>query len=81
MTRDKLYEYIDCGNEIEFCFNGRMYSITYGIFNGKELISFCEFDQETTEVESFEDLLAVTREGHTVLQMWESLREEDVWIY
>jgi hypothetical protein len=26
---------------------------TYGIFNDKELISFCEFDQETTEVESF----------------------------
>lgn len=81
MTVDKLKDYIECGNEIEFKFNGKDYSITYGTFDGKEMISFCEFYQETTEVSTFEDLLEVSRDGATVLQMWESLSEDDVWIY
>ena len=29
----------------------------------------------------FEELLKVTRDNVTVLQMWESLTEKDVWIY
>ena len=81
MTVDKLRDYIECGNEIEFKFNGKDYSITYGTFDGKEKISFCEFYQETTEVDTFEDLLEVSRDGVSVLQMWESLSEDDVWIY
>lgn len=81
MTVDNLKDYIECGNEIEFMYNGKKYSITYGIFDGKEMISFCEFYQETTEVDTFEDLLEVSRDGVSVLQMWESLSEDDVWIY
>ena len=81
MTKELLAEYVECGNEIEFKFNDRMYSITYGVIGEKEVISFCEFYKETTEVETFEQLLNVTRDGITVLQMWESLTEEDVWIY
>ena len=81
MTVDKLKDYIECGNEIEFKFNGKDYSITYGTFDGKEKISFCEFYQETTEVSTFEELLEVSRDGATVLQMWESLSEDDAWIY
>lgn len=81
MTKDLLQEYVDCGREIEFKYNDKMYSITYGIIDEKEVISFCEFYKETTEIETFEELLEVSREGVTVLQMWESLTEEDVWIY
>ena len=46
-----------------------------------EFISFCEFYKEPTDVFTFDELVKVTREGTTVLQMWESLTEEDVWIY
>ncbi len=81
MTKDLLKEYIDCGREIEFKYNDKMYSITYGISDNEEVISFCEFDKETTEVESFDELLEVSRDGVTVLQMWEHLTEDDVWIY
>ena len=40
MTKDLLADYIECGREIEFKYNGKMYSITYGIIEGKEVISF-----------------------------------------
>ena len=81
MTKEMLADYVECGNEIEFKFNNKMYSITYGIVDEKEVISFCEFYKETTEVESFDELIKVSRDGRTVLQMWEFLSEEEVWIY
>lgn len=81
MTKQELFNYIEHGRVIEFIFQSRKYSITYGIIEGKEVISFCEFYQETTEVETAEELINVTREGVTVLQMLESLTEEDIWIY
>ena len=81
MTKELLAEYIEHGREIEFKYNGKMYSITYGFINGREVTSFCEFYKETTEVETFDQLLKVSRDGVTVLEMWESLAEEDIWIY
>ena len=81
MNKDLLKDYVDCGREIEFKFNNKMYSITYGIIDDEEVISFCEFYKETTEVKTFNELIEVTRDGVTVLQVWESLTEEDVWIY
>ena len=81
MTKQELFDYIEQGREIEFTFQNKKYSITYGVIEGKEVISFCEFYQETTEVETAEELVNVKREGVTVLQMLESLTEEDIWIY
>lgn len=81
MTKDILKEYVDCGREIEFKYNEKMYSITYGIIDAEEVISFCEFYKETTEVKTFDELIEVSRDGVTLLQMWESLTEENVWIY
>ena len=80
MTKDLLKEYVDCGREIEFKYSDKMYSITCGIIDDEEVISFCEFYKETTEVKTFEELIEVIRDGSTVLQMWESLTEENVWI-
>ena len=57
------------------------YSITYGRIDGKDVISFCEFYKETTEVETAEELLSVERDGISVLSMLQSLKEKDIWIY
>ena len=81
MTKELLKDYIDCGREIEFKYNEKMYSITYSPADQEDFISFCEFYKEPTNVKTFEELLEVSRDGVTVLQMWESLTEEDVWIY
>ncbi len=78
---DQLREYVSEGREIEFKFNGKKYSITYGVTDGKNVISFCEFYQETTEVESVDELIKVERDGVTVLHMLESITEDDIWIY
>ena len=81
MNLDQLREYVSQGREIEFQFSGKKYSITYGVISGKEVISFCEFYQETTEVETVDELIKVERDGVTVLHMLESITEEDIWIY
>ena len=66
---------------MEFALQDRKYSITCGVIEGREVVSLCELYQETTEVETAEELINVTREGVTVLQMMESLTAEDIWIY
>lgn len=81
MNLDQLREYVSEGREIEFKFNGKKYSITFGVIDDKDVISFCEFYQETTEVETVDELIKVERDGVTVLQMLESITEEDIWIY
>ena len=81
MNKQQLTDYVSQGREIEFQYQGKKYSITYGVIDGKEVISFCEFYQETTEVETVDELIKVERDGITVLQMLESITEEDIWIY
>lgn len=81
MSRDELKKLVDEGHEIEFDYNGKKYSITYGELNGKEVISFCEFYKETTEVDTFEKLCEVKRDGKTVIEMMNSITEKDMWIY
>ncbi len=81
MTKELLKDYIDCGREIEFKYNKKMYSITYSPADQEDFISFCEFYKEPTNVKTFEELLEIVRDEVTVLQMWESLTEEDIWIY
>ena len=81
MSRDELLDYLDSGREIEFKWNGKMYSITYGRINGRRVISFCEFYKESTEVETPDELLKVERNNTTVLDMLQALTEDDIWIY
>ena len=81
MDMQTLSEYIYQGREIEFEYKGEKYSITYGISDGKEVISFCRFYQETTEVTSVDELIKVERDGVAVLAMLESLTEDKIWIY
>lgn len=85
MTKEYLKDLIAHGHEIEFEYKGNWYSITYGDedtpYEGQ--ISFCEFYKEPTDVDTFDELCEVTRDGVTVLEMWESLIEDesDYFIY
>ena len=81
MTKQELLDYIKHGREIEFRYDGKMYSITYGTINGKHVIFFCEFYKETTEVEKPEEVADIARNGITVIEMLSSVSEEDIWIY
>ncbi len=81
MTREELKKIIEEGHEIEFEYNEKKYSITYGEIKGKEVISFCEFYKETTEVSTFEELCEVQRDGVRVIDMITSITMDDIWVY
>lgn len=81
MTKKELQKYIIQGDEIEFEYDNKRFSITYGEFNGEDMISFCEFYRETTEVKSIEELLKIERYGVTVENMLASCAEENILIF
>ena len=81
MTKAELTNYISRGNEIEFTYGGKRYSITYNENDPAHPISFCEFYKETSDVKDVEELARVQHEGVTVLEMLESLTEKEIWIF
>lgn len=81
MSKEELVDLINHGHEIEFQFGGKKYSITYGQIENKEVISFCEFYQYTTEVSTVDELLSVERGGMTVEEMIATITDNDVWIF
>ncbi|MBQ4289471.1 MAG: hypothetical protein II749_05910 [Clostridia bacterium] len=85
MSFKELVEYVLIGDEIEFSYKGRMYSITYYYPNddiNNCFISFCEFYKETTEVRTpYELWNNVSRDGVTVGEMLSSISKDDIYIY
>lgn len=81
ITKELLAEYVACGREIEFKYNNKMYSITYYTSDQEDYISFCEFYKDPTDVKTFDELIAVSQDGVSVLEMWETLTEDDIWVY
>ena len=78
MKKEELKEYIETGREIEFEYKGKWYSITYFNRNKKrDYISFCEFYKTPVNVSNFKDLCNIKYNGTKVIDMWESLSEED----
>ncbi len=81
MTKGQLFKNISEGHEIEFEYNEKKYSITYSPSWENPYISFCEFYEYTSDVQTPEELIKVERDGVTVLQMLESLPEDKIWIH
>ena len=81
MSVPEFIALVDEGHEIEFIYEGRKYSVTYGEINGKEVISFCEFYNDSIEIETVNELLDIVYDDKKVSDMVASLTEDDVWIY
>jgi hypothetical protein len=81
MKTEELIELINDGREIEFRYKGKKFSITYGYIDGEEVISFCEFYKDSTEVKSVEELLEIRRSDHSVKEMMNQISENDIWIF
>lgn len=81
MRISELKDYIEFGNEIEFIYKDKKYSITYGTIKGEDVISFCEAYKESVEVKTVDELLDLNYNGISVKEMKESLTEEDTWIF
>ena len=81
MTKQEIVELMNSGREIEFVYDQKKYSITYGVVNGVEVISFCEFYKESTEVETVDELLKLKRYGVSVEEMFLSVTADNIWIF
>ena len=81
MSIDVLINYINNGREIEFEYGGKRFSITYGEVRGRDVISFCEFYKESIEVDTVDELFNIPIYGKKLSDIWESLTEENVWIF
>lgn len=81
MNKQELENLIEYGHEIEFTWHNKNFSITYGIKNDKECISFCEFYKETTEVNSVGELCQIKRYNTKVIDMLESITDKDITIF
>lgn len=81
MSISEFINLVDEGHEIEFVYEGRKYSVTYGEINEKEVISFCEFYRDSIEAETVNELLDIVYDNKKVSDMVASLKEDDVWIY
>jgi len=84
MNIEILKNFICYGNEIEFNYKNKMFSITYGDdleHKSDYIISFCEFDQKPVNVRTVDDLLAVEWNGDSIEDIWKNLKESDIWIY
>ena len=69
--------------EIEFEYNNKKYSITYCGEGDKrkDKISFCEFYQKPTNVETVEELLELRIEGLTLEEILSKVSDEAIYIY
>ena len=78
MTKEELFQLTEVeGNEIEFKYQDKWYSITYCEYEtNKYGFSFCEFYQEPIDVRSFDELINIKYNGATVMEMLETLNEE-----
>ena len=81
MTKQEIVELVNSGREIEFVYDQKKYSITYGVVNVVEVISFCEFYKESTEVETVDELLKLKRYGVSVEEMFLSITADNIWIF
>jgi len=82
MSIELLKEYVDFGREIEFQYRGKNFSVTYAtIAPMGHIISFCEFYQKPVDVKTVDELLQAKWNGEKFADIWESLTEEDIWIY
>lgn len=80
MKKEELKKIIEEGHEIEFEYKNKKYSITYGEINGEEVISFCEFDKDTVEVKTFDELLSVRYNDFVFGDILENIKDDKTWI-
>lgn len=81
MTKGRLAKYVSQGNEIEFVYKEKNYSITYATTDGVDCISFCEFYSDTLDVPDVDTLWDSEYHGMAVSDIISSLTIYDMWIY
>lgn len=74
-------KWIETGNEVEFSYSGKRYSVTYGIKeNGNEYISFCEFYKPDTEFIDADDFINNSKIDNIPLrEIWKDVVDIEIF--
>lgn len=80
MKKEELLRLINEGHEIEFTYKDKDYSISYGVIDGIDVISFCEVYNESKEVSVIDDLLKMQYNDFILQDIIEELDEDSIWI-
>ena len=81
MTTVDIKDQLEHGREIEFNYNGKRYSFTFGEIDGKKVIAFCEFNKPDIEFDTIDEILAAEYDGFKIAEVIESLSDEDIDIF
>ena len=81
MKKVYLIKLIEEGHEIEFEYKDKKYSICYGVIDNEDVISFCEFNKESKEVKTVEELLSLRYNDFILEDILDSINEEKVWVF
>ena len=81
MKKEYLMQLINEGHEIEFEYNGKRYSICYGMIDDEEVISFCEFYKDSKEVKTIESLLQLQYNDFVVENILECIEDDKIWVF
>ena len=81
MKKEYLTQLINEGHEVEFEYNGKKYSICYGIIDDEEVISFCEFYKDSKEVKTIEELLQLQYHDFIVEDILNYIEDDKVWVF
>ena len=81
MNKEELLQILKDGEEIEFKYNDKMFSITFFNDNGKAKISFCEFYKEPIDVDNVDELLKIKWDNVSVEKMLSKLKEDNIMIF
>lgn len=74
---DSFKNWIATGNEIEFCYMGDEYSVTY---TEDEKISFCKFYEEPSVFSNADDFIKNAKIGNDLLSdIWDKV--VDIYVY
>lgn len=81
MKIEEIKRILKDGEEIEFKYNDKNFSITFFDENNKTKISFCEFYKEPIDVDSIEAVFDIVYNGETVKDILKQIDKKDIVVY
>lgn len=81
MKIEDIKKILKDGEEIEFKYDNKEFSITFFEEKGKTKLSFCEFYKNPIDADTIDEILEIDYNGKTVKYMLEQIEKKDIIIY
>ena len=81
MKIEEVKKILQDGEEIEFKYKNKDFSITFFEEKGKTKLSFCEFNKEPIDVDTIEEIFDITYNGEIVKDILMKTEKKNVIVY